>query len=86
MIGGSYAYVMEVHAYGSSTAYRVRMNPNHKGSVEYSVCRDGDCSSEDVYQCRLTQRGTLACIFGDSGNEFRKMRVANSQLFDVFTP
>lgn len=86
MIGERYAYVMEVHAYGSSSAYRMRMEPNHKGSVQYSVCRDGDCSSEDVYLCRLTQRGTLACVDGDSGNEFRKMKVADSQLFDVRQP
>jgi hypothetical protein len=86
MIGVSYAYVMEVHAYGSSTAYRDRMRPNHKGSVEFSVCRDGDCSSDDVYFCRLTQRGTLACIDGDSGSEFRKMKVADTQIFGVFRP
>jgi len=86
MIGESYAYVMEVHAYGSSSTYRMRKEPNHKGSVEYSACSDGDCSGEDVHFCRLTQRGTLACVDGDSGNEFRKMKVADSQLFDVRQP
>jgi hypothetical protein len=86
MIGKDYAYVMEVHKYGSSTAYRIRMEPNHKGSVEYSVCRDGDCSSEDVYSCRLTVRETLACVDGDSGEEFKKMKVTDSQLFDAPRP
>jgi hypothetical protein len=86
MIGESDAYVMELHVVDSSGAWRERMQPNHKGSVELSVCRDGDCSTKDVYFCRLTQRGTLACIGGDSGNEFRKMRVADSQLFGVFEP
>lgn len=85
MIGVSYAYVMELHAYGSGAAFRVRMEPNRNG-LRYSACRDEDCSSEDVYHCRLTQRGTLACIDGDSGNEFRKMKVADSQLFGVFKP
>lgn len=86
MIGVSYAYVMEVHAYGSSGAYRTRMEPNHKRSLKYFVCSDGDCSAEDAYYCRLTQRGTLACIDGDGGSEFRKMNVADTQLFGVFRP
>jgi hypothetical protein len=86
MIGESHAYVMELHVVDSSGAWRERMRPNHKSSVELSVCRDGDCSTKDVYFCRLTQRGTLACIDGNSGNEFRKMKVADSQLFGVFTP
>jgi hypothetical protein len=37
MIGVSYAYVMELHAYGSSGAERQRMEPNRKGSVEFSI-------------------------------------------------
>jgi len=87
MIGENYAYVMELHVVGSSRAWRERMEPNHKGSsVDFSFCSDGDCSGRNVYSCRLTQRGTLACIGGDSGNEFRKMKVADSQLFGVFKP
>jgi hypothetical protein len=84
MIGVSYAYVMEVHAYGSSAAYRTRVEPNQKDSVEFSVCRDGDCSSEDVYFCRLTQRGTLACVDGDSGSEFRKVKVEWNMIHEVW--
>jgi hypothetical protein len=86
MIGLSYAYVMELHAYGSSGAERQRMEPNHKGSVEFSVCSDGDCSAEVVYRCRLTRRGTLVCLDGGSGSEFKKMKVHDSQLFGVFGP
>jgi len=87
MIGTSYSYVMELHVVGSSGAGRERMEPNHKGSsVDFSLCSDGDCSGRNVYYCRLTQRGTLACIDGHSGNEFRKMKVADSQFFGVFKP
>jgi hypothetical protein len=86
MIGVSYAYVMEIHEYGSSGAGRMRLEPNHRGSVEFSFCSDGDCSAEVPYPCRLTHRGTLARVGGDSGAEFRKMNVADSQLFGVFKP
>lgn len=84
MIGVSYAYVMEVHAYGSS-AYRTRAEPNHRRSVEFSIDLLAD-GAEAVFTCRLTQRGTLPCIDGASGSEFRKMKVADTQLFGVFMP
>ncbi len=86
MIGGGYAYVMELHVVNSSGTWRERMEPNHKGSVEISFCSDGDCSARDVYYCRLTQDGTLACIDGHGGNEFRKMKVADGQLFGAVKP
>lgn len=86
MIGGGYAYVMELHVVNSSGSWRERMKPNHKGSVEISFCSDGDCSARDVYYCRLTQGGTLACIDGHSGNEFRRMKVAESQLSGAVKP
>jgi hypothetical protein len=87
MTGTSYAYVMELHLVGSSGVWRERMEPNHKGSsVDFSLCSDGDCSGRNVYRCRLTQRGTLACINENGGNEFRKMEVADSQLYGVLTP
>ena len=80
----SSAYVMEMHPVGSSAVWRERMEPDPKGSsVDFSLCSDGDCSGKTVYRCRLTQRGTLACINGKGGNEFRKMKVADSQLFNV---
>lgn len=85
MIGVSYAYVMELHAYGSSGAERQRMEPNRKGSVEFSIDLLAD-GAEAVFTCRLTQRGTLACIDGNSGSEFRKMKVAESHLFGAFGP
>jgi hypothetical protein len=87
MTGTRYAYVMELHLVGSSGVWRERMEPNHKGrSVDFSLCSDGDCSGRNVYRCRLTQRGTLACINGNGGNEFRKMKAAGSQFFGGPTP
>ena len=70
---------MEVHAIGTSVQ-RVRMEPNHKGSVTFSVDVGGDEGYDD-YTCRLTQRGTLACVDADRGVEFKRMKVADSQLF-----
>jgi len=85
--GTDYAYVMELHLVGSSGVWRERMEPNHKSSsVGFSLCSDGECSGRNGYRCRLTQRGTLACINRGGGNEFRKMKVADSQIFGVFRP
>ena len=84
MIGESYAWVMELHAIGYEVQ-RVRMEPNHKGSVEFSVDLLAD-GAEDVYTCRLTQRGTLACVNADRGEEFKRMKVADSQLFNGLEP
>lgn len=86
MIGVSYAYVMEMHEYGYTLAGRTRLEPDHKGSVAFSFCGDGDCSGMVRYPCRLTRRGTLACLGSDGGAEFKKMSVADSQLFGVFRP
>ncbi len=80
MIGESYAYVMELHTIGSPV-FRVRLEPNQKGSSEYSVGDDEDGDAMDVYTCRLTQRETLACLNGGRGEEFKKMKVEDSQLF-----
>jgi hypothetical protein len=80
MIGESYAYVMELHTIGSPV-FRVRLEPNQKGSSEYSVGDDEDGDAMDVYTCRLTQRGTLVCLYGNRGEEFEKMKVEDSQLF-----
>jgi hypothetical protein len=84
MIGVDYDWVMELHVAGSGGGGRDRLEPNHRGSVEFSFCSDGDCSGRDLYDCRLTTRGTLACIGGDSGAEFRKMKVETRQLVGVF--
>jgi hypothetical protein len=83
MIGESYDYVMELHAVGSRV-FRVRLEPNQKGSSEYSIGDDEDGDVMDVYTCRLTQRATLACLIGDRGEEFKKMKVEDSQVFGVF--
>ncbi len=85
MIGESYAYVMELHEIGNPV-FRVRLEPNEKGSSEYSVGDAEDGDAMDVYTCRLTQRGTLACLIGVRGEEFKKMKVENSQLFGVVMP
>ena len=95
MIGETYDYVMELHAIGYSIQ-RVRMEPDHKGSSKFFVDLDAD-SAEQVYTCRLTQRGTLACvdvmkapgfkrIDASSGEEFKRMKVADNQLFSGLEP
>jgi hypothetical protein len=95
MIGESYEWVMELHAIGYEIR-RVRMEPNHKGSMEFSVDLLAD-GAEEVYTCRLTQRGTLACVDvmraweynrkdATSGEEFKRMKVADSQLFNGLEP
>ena len=95
MIGESYDWVMELHAIGYEIQ-RLRMEPNHKGSMEFSVDLLAD-GAEEVYTCRLTQRGTLACVdvmtgWGikrkdpTSGEEFKRMKIADSQLFNGLEP
>jgi hypothetical protein len=95
MIGESDAYVMELHAIGYEIQ-RLRMEPNHKGSAEFSIDLLAD-GAEAVFTCRLTQRGTLACLdvmtgWGikrkdpTSGEEFKRMKVADSQLFNGLEP
>jgi hypothetical protein len=95
MISESYDWVMELHAIGYEIQ-RLRMEPNHKSSMEFSVDLLAD-GAEEVYTCRLTQRGTLACVdvmtgWGikrkdpTSGEEFKRMKVADSQLFNGLEP
>jgi len=84
MIGEPYEYVMELHAVGCEVQ-RVRMEPNHKGSVEFSIDLSAD-GAEAAFTCRLTQRGTLACVDAIHGEEFKKMKVADSQLFKGLEP
>lgn len=84
MIGVDYDWVMEMHVAGSAGGGRDRLEPNHKGSVEFSFCSEGDCSGRYLCDCRLTKRGTLACIGGDSGAEFRKIKVDARQLAGEF--
>ena len=95
MIGESYDWVMELHAI-EYEIQRVRMEPNDRGSMEFSVDLLAD-GAEEVYSCRLTQRRTLACVnvmrgWGSrrkdptSGEEFKRMKVADSQLFNGLEP
>jgi hypothetical protein len=95
MIGETDDYVMELHAIGYSVQ-RVRMEPDHKGNLKFFVDLDAD-SAEQVYTCRLTQRGTLACVDvmkapgfktmdASSSDEFKRMKVADSQLFNGLEP
>jgi len=95
MIGESYDRVMELHAI-EYEIQRVRMEPNHRGSMEFYVDLLAD-GAEEVYTCRLTQRRTLACVnvmrgWGSrrkdptSGEEFKRMKVADSQLFNGLEP
>jgi len=91
LIGQAYDDVVEVHAVGYRVQ-RVRMEPDHKGSSQFSLDLDAD-GAEEVYTCRITQRGTLACVDfmrapgykkreASSGEEFKRMKVADSQLFN----
>ena len=91
MIGQTYDYVVEVHAIGYRVQ-RVRMEPDRKGNSQFSLDLDAD-GAEQVYTCRLTQRGTLACVDvmkapgfkgrqTSSGEEFKRINVADSQLFN----
>jgi hypothetical protein len=80
----SYDYEIELYAIGYRVQ-RVRLEPNHKGSSEFSVDLDAD-GAEDVYICRLTQRGTLACVDAHRGEEFKRMEVEEEQLFNEVEP
>jgi hypothetical protein len=95
LVSQSYDWVMELHAIGYEVQ-RLRMEPNHKGSLEFSVDLQAD-GAEAVFTCRFTRRGTLACLnvmsapdfkrtgaFG--GEEFKRMKAADSQLFDGNEP
>jgi hypothetical protein len=85
MIGDErHAYVIELHAIGYEVQ-RLRMEPNHKGSVAFSVDLLAD-GAQDVFTCRLTNRGTLACVDTDRGVEFKRLRVADTQLFNGREP
>ncbi len=84
MIGESYDYEMELYAIGYRVQ-RVRLEPNHKRSSEFSVDLDAD-GAEDVYTCRLTRRGTLACVDAHRGEEFKKIKVEDNQLFTGLEP
>jgi hypothetical protein len=84
MIGVETSYVMELHAIGYEVQ-RVRMKPNHKGSVRFSVDLLAD-GAEDDYTCRLTRRLTLVCVDANRGEGFNKIKVEDNQLFTGLEP
>jgi hypothetical protein len=73
-------YSIEIDMIGSHVQLRT-LTPDDHASVALAVDFEGD--SLPVYRCRLTNRGTLACLFGEPdwirGVEFRKMPVKASQ-------
>jgi len=66
-------YSVAIHAIGTYPQ-KVVMIPDHKGSVEFPVDFGAD-EGPETYHCRLTKRGTLACVDPDTGEEFKKMKV-----------
>lgn len=83
----AHGYSVELHVidmYGSQT---VAMEPDHKGSVEFPEVYFGGEGPVTNYRCRLTQRGTLACLWGRfAGTEFRKMVVEKTQIYEAPVP
>lgn len=87
--GGKFEFVMvanqfsiELDAIGMSYAQTVKAKPDRAGSVEFPVDFDGD--NLPVYRCRVTQRGTLACLVAvyGQGVEFKKMPVEKDQIYN----
>jgi hypothetical protein len=67
-------YSAKLHAMGTY-AQKVRMQPDGKGAVEFPVDFEAD-EGPQTYRCRLTRRGTLACLIGAyDGAEFKRMNV-----------
>jgi hypothetical protein len=76
-------YAVELHAIGMTYPQKVTMEPDHKGSVKFPVDFSAD-EGPDTYHCRLTKRGTLACLANAySGVEFKKMTVQQGRTYDV---
>jgi len=76
-------YSVELHAIGMTYPQKVMMRPDHKGSVEFPVDFGAD-EGPETYRCRLTTRGTLACLVDAyRGSEFKRMKVDAGQLYEV---
>ena len=95
IIGVGYEDMIEVRAIGYRVQ-RVKLELDHKGNAKFFVDLDAD-GAEDLYTCRLTRRGTLACLDATrgpgfkrtdatGGGEFKRMKVADSQLFNGLEP
>jgi hypothetical protein len=75
-------YFAELHAMGTY-AQKVTMRPDGKGAVEFDVDFAAD-EGPETYRCRLTKRGTLACLIGAyDGAEFKRMKVDKSQIYEA---
>ena len=75
-------YTVELHAVGAYIE-KVKMQPDGKGAVTFPVDFAAD-EGPDTYRCRLTKRGTLACLIREhDGAEFKKMKVAKSQIYEA---
>ena len=77
------SYSVELDAIGMTNPQTVKMEPDHRGSVQFPVDFAGD--SLPVYRCRLTQRRTLACLVAAyaQGVEFKKLPVEEDQIYKV---
>lgn len=80
-------YSVELHAIGMYCPQKVRMVPDREGSVEFPEVSFGGDEAPDTYHCRLTKRGTLACMSGTFiGVEFKKMAVEKEQIYEAPCP
>jgi hypothetical protein len=57
---------VELHAVGMTDHQEGTMEPNHKGSVEFREVDFGGEGTLQNYRCRITNRGTLACLIGST--------------------
>jgi hypothetical protein len=72
-----------VEMYFNDGSQSDELRPDHRGSVEFSRDFYAD-GAKETYRCRLTKRGTLACLFDPRvGAEFKKMKVNKSQLVEA---
>lgn len=85
LVAGGYS--LELHAVGMAGRQTGRMKPDNEGGVEFREVDFGGEGTLEDYHCRLTRRGTLACLIGTSqGVEFKKMVVEESQIFEAEVP
>jgi hypothetical protein len=76
-------YSVELHAIGMTYPQKITMEPN-MGSVEFPEVDFGGEGTLGTYRCRLTKRGTLACLISSYGGaEFKKMAVEKEQIYDA---
>jgi len=76
-------YSVELHEVGMTYPQKVTMEPNRMGYVGFPVDLSAD-EGPDTYRCRLTRRGTLAClVHAYRGVEFKKMTAEKEQIYEV---